>query len=231
MIAFPLVLIIIFLTLPLQIFTHVVHQATTNRIVISNLKKNIIVFAIPGIYISLFGRNIFIEESVRELAILSSLFDGSGAVIFIYGCVIYLSIQFFRIAFGDGGYDFRISRTLLFGVAFCIVFLFSLQFLNHSIFGFKTINVIFSLYGFMFFVFLAGLHAVFAKYVLFFDVLGFILYFSNTHVVNYEAYFLILDIIPEFPGVPGLVIAGLSMVISGYNFGVERKAFPPLFSV
>ncbi|GEO80846.1 hypothetical protein ROR02_09770 [Pararhodospirillum oryzae] len=84
------------------------------------------------------------------------------------------------------------------------------------------------LFGVFHFVFVAGIMSLFSKYVLMANVAGAALSLAAEGRLFAEHYFLILDFIPELPGVYGALVVVGTTVIAAYNFGSERGWFPPL---
>lgn len=226
---FVLVVLIGIFTWPYMAIREIVNNAASSNSSRVNSRKDVLISVLPAIYMFVLEKNVFYEEAIFNLNFYVNEF---GALSFVlYSITLFIAIQFIRIAFGDGGWDLRISRVLMFVFAYIGVGIFISSRPDLKIFGYHLIYIILWASGFLFFVFFAGIHSVFSKLVLLFNVGGFVASIADKGKLFYEDYFLMLDLLPEVSGGFGLALIIGSTLLSAHNSGVERGWFQPLVKI
>lgn len=225
MAAFALVLII----LPYTISSAILEAAYYSSTKRANLRKDIIIFLAPALYVFFVrDKSLFFIEAADFVNGLQSLGWETGITIFIMLSILYLAIQFVKMAFLNLPGNANPLKIGLFCVAVFIVFIFCLNNASNSIGGWSPLAIFFSVGGVLSFVFLAGLNTVFAPLILLVNIGGMLASLAATGSILQKDYFIILDLIPEVPGVLGFVIVVGSTALAAYNYGADRGWFPPL---
>ena len=220
-----LALLFVLVALPYAIITGIIQEATYNEGKRKDIKKNIFIFAVPAIYTTLIDRNVFIEQWFFSMKDFAEIFGGFPLIYIIYSASIYMAFQFISISFFNKSGNFNIIKFAVFTLIFYGLFIYGLTNLDKGLLGYQLIVILTIAVGFMYFVFIAGMHSVFPKIILASNVMGFIASYFSGEKLFIDDYFVVLELFPEVPGVIGLIIVLASTICSAYSFGVEKGWF------
>ena len=226
---FVLFCLVAMFTWPYAAVSEIIRRAAENARNRVNLRKDIFISVLPAFYMIIVQRNVFHEEAVNNISSYMTLFGSISFVLYTFS--VYIATQFVRIAFFDGGWDFRIFSVFAFVVIYVLVSLHALSHSEANVFAKQFTYIVLTVSGFLFFVFFAGIHSVFSKYILIVNMIGFVISFIEKGRIFYEDYFLLLDLLPDVTGGMGVVLIVASTLLAAHNYGVERGWFPPLIKI
>ncbi|CAO3445169.1 hypothetical protein [Azospirillum largimobile] len=217
-----LALLFVLIALPYAIVAGIIQEATYNGKKRKDIKKNIIIFFIPAIYTTTIDRNVFIEQWFISPKDTIALFGDFPLIYISYAAGIYMAFQFIKIGFFNGVGNFSIFKFAGFTLFLYGSFIYGMANYNKIILGYRLPVIWMMIVGFMYFSFIAGIHAVFPKIILASNVFGFAASYFSGEKLYIDDYFLVLELFPEVSGVVGLIIVLASTFCSAYSFGVEK---------
>lgn len=94
-----LALLFVMVALPYAIVAGIIQEATYNESKRKDIKKNILIFAVPAIYTTLIDRNVFIEQWFFSVRDFSEIFGDFPLIYIAYSASIYMAFQFISISF------------------------------------------------------------------------------------------------------------------------------------
>lgn len=136
-----------------------------------------------------------------------------------------MAFQFISISFFNKVGNFNIIKFAVFTILFYGLFIYGLANLDKGLLGYQWIVIMMIAIGFMYFVFIAGIHSVFPKIILASNVLGFLASYLSGEKLFIDDYFIVLELFPEVSGTIGFIIVLASTICSAYSFGVEKGWF------
>lgn len=191
------------------------------------LRSNIVISVGPAIYASLYGGYSFAIGAFEALKGSVSAFGGSAVSLVAFSSILYFSVCFLVAAFGGREVRFGYIKFFAFSVFMGVSFLYSISRVDVVVFGIQIPVIWLIACGFLYFVFVGACHAVFARMILILNLGGFFLSYAETGRIFFQDYFILLEFLPDLPGIPGMLVIIGSTALSAYDFGVERGWFPP----